>query len=71
MKEKKLYTCDICNTDYSDKQRAIDCEKNHKLIEKATIIGDYKSIGQIPNGEPYRIRIHFSGPERWIEYRHI
>lgn len=28
MKEKRLYTCDICNTDYSEKQKAMECEKN-------------------------------------------
>lgn len=30
MKERKLYTCEICLTDYADKRKAIDCEKNHK-----------------------------------------
>ena len=44
MREKRLYTCDICNTDYADKQKAMECEKNHKLLEKATIVGEYKSI---------------------------
>ena len=27
MKEKKLYTCEICNTDYTDKEKAKQCEK--------------------------------------------
>jgi hypothetical protein len=27
MTEKKLYTCDICHTDYSDKDKVKDCEK--------------------------------------------
>lgn len=27
MTEKKLYTCDICHTDYADKDRAKECEK--------------------------------------------
>lgn len=39
MTEKKLYTCDICKTDYADKEKAKQCEKNHKLLEKATIVG--------------------------------
>lgn len=29
MKEKKLYTCEICNTDYADKEKAKQCEKGH------------------------------------------
>lgn len=27
MTEKKLYTCDICKTDYADKEKAKQCEK--------------------------------------------
>lgn len=55
MTEKKLYTCDVCKTDYADKEKAKQCEKNHKLLEKATIVGDYKSMGSIPTGEPTKI----------------
>ena len=34
MKEKRLYTCEICNTDYTDKEKAKECEKAHiKPIE--------------------------------------
>lgn len=69
MKEKKLYTCDICNTDYADKEKAKECEKNHKLLEKATIVGNYKSIGQFPHGEPYKIRVKFPNSDYWIEYK--
>lgn len=69
MKEKKLYTCDICNTDYADKQKATECEKNHKLLEKATIVGKYKAIKQFPNGEPYKIQVKFPGTDTWLEYK--
>ena len=44
MTEKKLYTCDICKTDYADKEKAKDCEKNHKLLENTCIVGEYKLI---------------------------
>lgn len=30
MKEKKLYTCEICHTDYAEKSRCAECEKSHK-----------------------------------------
>ena len=70
MKEKKLYTCEICNTDYADKKKAEQCEKEHKLLEKATlIIGQYKPISVYPNGEPYKIRVKFPGTDKFIEYR--
>lgn len=29
MKTKTLYTCEICHTDYTDKQQATQCEKSH------------------------------------------
>jgi hypothetical protein len=69
MKEKKLYTCEICNTDYADKEKAKQCEKEHKLLEKATIIGEYKPISMFPNGEPFKIQVKFPGTDKFIEYR--
>ena len=49
MVKKTLYTCQFCNTDYADKEKAMECEKNHKVLETATIIGDYKSLKSIPD----------------------
>lgn len=69
MREKKLYTCEICNTDYADKEKAKQCEKGHKLLEKATITGEYKPVAMIPGGEPYKIRVRFPGADKFIEYR--
>ncbi len=34
---KTLYTCQFCNTDYTKKEKAMECEKNHKVLETATI----------------------------------
>ena len=39
MVTKTLYTCQFCNTDYADKEKAIECEKNHKVLEKAKEYG--------------------------------
>lgn len=69
MTEKKLYTCDICHTDYNDKERARQCEKNHKLLEKATIVGEYKPDSMMPTGVPYKIRVKFPGTNEWVEYK--
>lgn len=66
---KTLYTCQFCNTDYTKKEKAMECEKNHKLLEKATIVGDYKSMGSIPTGEPTKIRVKFPNTDKWIEYK--
>lgn len=71
MKEKKLYTCEICNTDYADKEAAEKCEKNHKLLGKATIIGEYKGMGMYPNGNPYKIKVKFPDSNVWSGYKLI
>lgn len=68
MTEKKLYTCDICHTDYADKVKATECEKNHKLLEHACIIGEYKSQKQMVDGVPYKIKVKFKDCDKFIEY---
>lgn len=68
MTEKRLYTCDICHTDYADKEKAKACEKNHKMIETATVTGVYKSMGSVPNGVPTKIRIKFKNMDKCVEY---
>lgn len=68
MTRKTLYTCDICHTDYAKDTDAKQCEKNHKLLEKATIVGEYKPMGIFPNGEPYKIKVKFPNSDKWIEY---
>lgn len=65
---KTLYTCQFCNTDYADKEKAIACEKNHKKLENATIIGEYKSKNSIPDGCPVKIRVKFHGSEKLVTY---
>jgi len=69
MVEKKLYTCEICNTDYADKEKAKRCEENHKLLKDAKIVGVYKSYNSIPDGIPCKIHVRFPGLDRIIEYR--
>ena len=64
---KTLYTCQFCNTDYADKGKAMECEKNHKVLETATIIGDYKSLKSI--GCPTKVKVKFKGSDKWIEYK--
>lgn len=69
MKEKTLYTCQICNTDYSEKADALDCEKNHKDIESAVIVGDYMSKSWIGDGTPIRLKVKFEGSDKWVVYK--
>ena len=70
MKQKTLYTCEICHTDYSDKEDAKRCEKNHKTLAKAqSMIAEYKPIGLIDNGIPHKIKIKFEGVDGWVYYK--
>lgn len=62
MKEIKLYTCEICNTNYSDKNKCKECEKNHKMpvkIEKCKYLS-YKSN---VTGLPTKITVMFDNGE--------
>lgn len=33
MKQKTLYTCEVCHTDYADPKKATQCENSHSLPE--------------------------------------
>ena len=33
MKEKTMYVCELCNTQYSHKVDATSCESNHKRVK--------------------------------------
>ena len=39
MKEKKLYVCEICHTEYTDKVRAEKCETGHLPLDGLKIVG--------------------------------
>lgn len=68
MVKKILYTCSFCHTDYADKDRAIECEKNHKFLDSGVMIGIYKPIKSIPDGAPTRITMSFPGINKPISY---
>lgn len=39
MRQKTLYTCEVCHTDYTDPDKATECENKHVLAES---VGSYK-----------------------------
>ncbi len=56
MKKKELYTCEICCTDYADKENALNCEKGHRVIAETE--GKFNAISN--NGEyPKVINVKF------------
>ena len=56
MKEKVLYTCEVCHTDYADKAGAEMCERNHK--RKLKIVDKrYLTRAQDKSGFPITITI--------------
>lgn len=62
MKEVKHYICEVCGTEYSDKNRANECEKNHKKYIE--IVGArYLSKGQDVKGYPDKLDVKFSSGE--------
>lgn len=47
MTEKKLYTCDICHTDYANKTDAQKCEKRTgQKMRQCSVSADSCGIGQ-------------------------
>ena len=67
MKEVKHYICDICGTEYSDKDSASICEKGHK--KPITIIRSrYLPLKQNALGLPTTVVIGFDDGSRF-EYK--
>lgn len=61
MKEKTLYTCEICNTDYANKEDAQKCEKEHIKCER---IADTRI--QAHQKYPHKIKVCFAdGTTHW------
>lgn len=61
MTEKKLYTCDICKTDYANKADAQKCEKEHC---KCAGITDFRINAH--QKYPHKIEVAFSdGTKHW------
>lgn len=64
MKEKKLYSCEYCYTDYADKKMALDCEKNHK-VDLSIVSARYSPFKNNQTGFPVAITVESKdGAER-------
>ena len=59
MKEVKLYTCEYCDTKYSDKNDAIRCETAHKTCVRI-LNESYLPIKADGSGYPQRIEVIMS-----------
>ena len=54
MKEKRIFVCEICGTDYADKENAKNCESGHKT--KLTI-KNMKYVAMSRNGSGFPVTI--------------
>lgn len=68
MKAVKLYVCDVCHTQYADKEKAKRCETNHKTKIENVKPYSYKPVTMQSDGYPLKIDIKFSNGEV-ITYR--
>lgn len=59
MKEIRNYGCEICGTVYSEKARAVECEKSHKRPGKV-MSGDYYPYSVDKQGYPIKIHVKMS-----------
>ena len=61
MTKKQLYTCDICHTDYANKEDAIKCEEELCGVVQVT---DYRIHAHCKY--PHKLEIKFSdGTKHW------
>lgn len=67
MKQINLFVCELCGTQYADKQKAKDCEANHKIPEKIESCR-YNSKNQNEKGYPLSVSIRFKNGEV-VQYR--
>ena len=67
MKEQKLYICEFCNTQFKNKQEALNCEKNHHT-PKEMRQPQYHRTNHSNDGYPDRIEIVFDdGKSLWYK----
>lgn len=67
MKKIELYACEVCGTQYAERQRCKECEGSHK--KPLEIVGaNYLSLGQNGKGYPHKIRVKMSDGQL-VEYR--
>ena len=63
MKQKTLYTCEVCHTDYNDPDAAVKCEKSHNAADSIV------SCKFLAHSEfPERVQIKFKNGKR-VEYK--
>lgn len=63
MIEKKFYECEVCHTNFSDKEKAKECEKGHVKIDKISDVR-YSAHGKYAN----KLLIRFEdGHELWFK----
>ncbi len=56
MKKVEHYICEVCGTEYNEKQKAVDCEKGHHE-PKSIVKARYQSVCNDQSGYPDRIDV--------------
>lgn len=62
MKKVEYYICEVCGTEYREKEKCIRCEKAHKKPEGIAGM-DFASITQDSSGYPARVHIAMTDGE--------
>lgn len=69
MKEKKLYTCEICHTDYADKRKCAECEKSHKTKLEIKSLNKFKPFSIYSDGFPNSITVISADGKEYTYHR--
>ena len=59
MKKVEHYVCEICHTEYADREKAKKCEKSHKIPTGVKPV-KYRSITSCIDGIPDYVTVTFS-----------
>lgn len=68
MKETTLYQCEICGTQYADREAAESCESSHRIVKEVKG-SKYRSQKSNPSGYPDTIFVEFDDGKRMMYRR--
>lgn len=69
MKKIERYICEVCKTEYADKEKCEQCEKSHKT-PRAFVESHYLPVTTDTTGYPERIDIRMSD-DKIVKYKKI
>ena len=68
MKEVKKFVCEVCGSEYNEKENAQKCERDHK-IPMDIIMASYLPVAYDSSGYPSRLTVKMSDDSECVYIR--